>query len=32
MIGIAMYTTIKTLWERYKNKSKVAIIILMKRV
>ncbi len=24
MIGIAMYTTIKTLWERYKNKSKIA--------
>ncbi|MEA1964443.1 MAG: IS21 family transposase [Candidatus Aerophobetes bacterium] len=24
MIGIAMYTTIKTLWERHKNKSKIA--------
>lgn len=24
MIGIAMYTIIKTLWERYKNKSKIA--------
>jgi len=24
MIGIAMYTTIKTLWERHKNKSMIA--------
>ncbi len=24
MIGIAMYTTIKTLWKRHKNKSKIA--------
>ena len=24
MIGIAMYTTIETLWKRHKNKSKIA--------
>ena len=24
MIGVAMYTTIKTLWEKHKNKSKIA--------
>jgi len=28
MIGIAMYTTIKTLWERHKNKSKIAELIM----
>lgn len=27
MIGVAMYTTIKTLWKRPKNKSTIARII-----